>query len=440
VTRLELDDIQGFVVRGYGLPLAAHLFLRVEEAARGRALLADLLPRVVSAAPWADKPDAAVNVAFTYNGLAALGVPEASLDGFPPEFEAGMAASADLLGDAGDSAPEHWEPCFGGTDLLVLVNARDEDVLAEQTARIRGAARTGAGATVVGEQAGAVLAGRREHFGFAAAGAQPALEGSGLPAHPGRGAPRRGGGGWRPIRAGEFLLGYPDEEDVLPPAPPPDAFSRNGSFLVYRKLRQHVGEFRRRFAAADHPGGAELVAAKAVGRWHDGTPLDASPERPDPALAADPARVNAFSYAGDADGLRCPVGAHARRANPRLGLPFEGRLVNRHRMIRRSIPYGDPLPAGAPDDGRDRGLLFMCLQASIARQFEHVQSRWLGDGDAFGLGRDRDPIAGGGTGKLTIPGQPPLLLGPLPPLVTVRGGGYFFVPGITGLRHIARVG
>jgi hypothetical protein len=168
--------------------------------------------------------------------------------------------------------------------------------------------------------------------------------------------------------------------------------------------------------------------------------VDLSPDHPDAAITADGARNNAFSYATDGDGLRCPIGAHVRRANPRDSLPFEGKLVNRHRIIRRGIPYGDPLPDGAPEDGADRGVIFMCLQASIARQFEFIQSQWMNRGNAFTLGEDQDVLTGiqngPGPHKMTIPGNPPFFLGPLQRLVTVSGGEYFFVPGINGLEFL----
>ena len=249
------------------------------------------------------------------------------------------------------------------------------------------------------------------------------IEGAGLPSPARQGAPLSGGH-WRPIRAGEFILGYPDEENVLPDAPTPDQLATNGSFLVYRKLHQDVAAFRAQLAQAAqlYPGGEELLAAKIVGRWRDGTPIDLSPEHPDPAIVADGDRNNAFSYGTDGDGLRCPVGAHVRRANPRDSLPFEGKLVNRHRLIRRGIPYGDPLPEGADDDGQDRGVIFMCLQASIARQFEFIQGQWLNGGNAFTLGEDQDVLRRGtGRGRAAQddgPGQPAVLRR------TVAAGGH----------------
>jgi Dyp-type peroxidase family len=441
---LELEAIQGFVVRGYRLPAAGYLFLRVDDAARARALLAETTPDVLTAATWERKPESGINVAFTYAGLEALGVPGTSLAGFPDDFRAGMAASAETLGDVGESAPANWEAPFGTgqVHVLVMISAQDGAALAARDKQLREAIERHGGITVVGDQAGGALPGGTEHFGYADGFAQPSIEGSGVDPLPGQGAPLKDGG-WRPIRAGEFILGYRDEEDALPQAPAPDQLAGNGSYLVYRKLSQDVATFRRTLAdAARHwPGGEEQLAAKLVGRWRDGTPLDVSPDRPDPALAADEKRNNAFSYLDDEGGLRCPVGSHVRRANPRHGLPFEGKLVNRHRLIRRGIPYGDPLPPGAEDDGQDRGVVFMCLQASISRQFEFVQAQWFNDGNGLHLGDDEDVLLGRHDGasprKMTVPGSPPCFVGPLSRVVTVRGGEYFFTPGINGLHHLA---
>jgi hypothetical protein len=205
-----------------------------------------------------------------------------------------------------------------------------------------------------------------------------------------------------------------------------------------------VAAFRRFVAGAgrEFPGGPELLAAKLVGRWRDGTPLVRSPEWPDPALAGDPTAINDFSYADDRDGHRCPLGAHIRRANPRDAAGFfNGRLTNRHRIIRRGRAYGPPLAPGATeDDGIDRGLVFVCFNASIWRQFETVQALWIDDGDPFGLGADKDFLVGephGTEGKMTIQGRPPFFLKPQPRLVTMRGGEYLFRPSMTGLRWLA---
>ncbi len=444
MTELDFPNIQGFVVRGYRLPAAGYLFLRVDDAAAARAFLADVIPEVITAERWDVKPESGINLAFSHEGLRALGVPDASLAGFPAEFRDGMASRAELLGDVGASAPEHWEDCFrsGDAHVLVMISAKDPAALAEREQGIRGLIERRGGASIVVTQLGAVLPTGREHFGYADGFSQPAIEGSRFPDHPGAGAPSESGD-WRAIAAGEFILGYPDEQGALPAAAPPDELSRNGSYVVYRKLRQDVAAFRRqlREAAALYPGGEELLAAKLVGRWRDGTPLDSSPHREDPGLVADKSRNNAFDYGRDPEGLRCPIGSHVRRMNPRLSMPFEGKLVNRHRLIRRGITYGELLPEGAEDDGADRGVIFMTVQASLARQFEFVQAQWANTGNPFRLGDDQDPIIGpqdGGLNKMTVPGRPPFLVGPLSRVVTTRGGEYYFAPGINGLRHLAQ--
>ena len=291
-------------------------------------------------------------------------------------------------------------------------------------------------------QLGGVLPTGREHFGYADGFSQPAIEGSRFDDHPGAGAPA-GNGDWRPIAAGEFILGYPDEQGALPAAPPPDALGRNGSYVVYRKLRQDVAAFRRRLreAAALYPGGEELLAAKLVGRWRDGTPLDASPHAEDPALVADKSRNNAFDYGRDPDGLRCPVGSHIRRMNPRLSMPFDGKLVNRHRLIRRGITYGDLLPEGADDDGA-RPRRDLHDRAGEPRPPVRVRAGAVGEHRQpvparRRPGPDHRPAGHRGRAKMTVPGRPPFFFGPLSRVVTMRGGEYYFAPGINGLRHLA---
>jgi Dyp-type peroxidase family len=234
-----------------------------------------------------------------------------------------------------------------------------------------------------------------------------------------------------PVAAGEFVLGYEDEGGVVPEAPAGIGF--NGSYMVVRKLEQDVEgfwDFLRGQAEGD-AASMDWLAAKIVGRWRDGTPLVRSPEGPDGDGAARDA-LNDFTYGADPEGFRCPIGAHIRRTNPRDSLDSEWRFTNRHRIIRRGMPY-------TPDgDGRKPGLIFVCFQASIERQFEFVQSQWMGDGNAFSLGSDPDFIAGPSAGKMTIQGAPPRFV-PMQRFVTTRGGGYFFVPGMSALRHIAEL-
>jgi Dyp-type peroxidase family len=436
---LDLDSIQGLLIRGYNMPFGRYVFLHVTSAAAARAWTTTVASEVTTAAPWRTKPVSAVNVGFSAAGLRALGVQEGSLASFSAPFVQGMAARADLLGDTGTSAPEHWQHGLGSPDVhvLVLLSALTPEALAEREQWLT--ASLGDALSVVAYLDIALLPGGVDHFGYADGFSQPDIEGAPVSPRTGLGAPT-GNGTWRPIRPGEFLLGYPDEEGILPDAPLPDNLARNGSYLAVRKLRQDVAGFRNMLSAAAKVfhGSEELLAAKLIGRWQDGTPLDVSPDRPDPELAADPNRNNAFDYGDDQQGYRCPIGAHIRRTNPRLSLPFDGKLVNRHRMVRRGLTYGPMLPEGVADDGVDRGVFFACFQANLERQFEFIQSQWINDGNAFGLGTEKDPLLGDhdGTGKFTIHGEPPVFIAPITRLVTTEGGEYFFVPGINGLRHL----
>ncbi len=272
----------------------------------------------------------------------------------------------------------------------------------------------------------------REAFGFRDGISHPAVEGSGIPGSNPHEAP---------LRAGEFLLGHVDETGDVAPVPQPDALGRNGTYIVFRKLHQNVAAFRRYLR--DHaasPDEQELLAAKFVGRWRSGAPLVLAPEHDDPELGADPARNNAFQYrADDEAGLRCPIGSHIRRVNPRDAIVTgEVRL---HRMIRRGTSYGPVLPDGVlEDDGADRGLCFVFVGAHLDRQFEFVQSLWCNEGRAFSAPAEKDPLVGpnDGGGAFTIPRRPiRRRLTDLPRFVVNRGGEYCFAPSLTGLRWLA---
>jgi Dyp-type peroxidase family len=436
--QIELADIQGNVLRGYTMPAAAYLFLRIVHVGRARALMRRMLPQVMTAAPWSAPPATAMNVAFTFAGLCELELPDRVLESFPEAFRDGMAARAERLGDRGPSAPATWE--FVGAHVLVAVYAVDAAHLRAALGSIL-AADVDNGVELVFLQRAEALAGGKDHFGFFDGIAQPAIAGAGVEPRPGDGQPD-GAGGWRDVATGEVLLGYVDEDGTLPAAALAP-FDRNGTFVVYRKLKMDVAAFRRYVASANYPGGPGRLAAKIVGRWPDGTPLTLSPDGPDAAIAGDPRRINAFSYQDDGEGHRCPLGAHIRRANPRDSPGFfDGRLSNRHRIVRRGRAYGTPLPPGATeDDGSDRGLIFVCFQADIWRQFETIQSLWIDDGDPFGLGRDKDFLVGephGTEGKMTIQGRPPFFLKPQPRFVTLRGGDYLFQPSMSALRRLAQ--
>lgn len=455
--RVDQRDVQGNILAGYGNSYrnALYLFLRIDDASRGRRWLGGLIDDVTTALPWNGnpKPMLTLNVALTWDGLLALGLPGPMLETFPEEFRTGMAGRCDVLGDTGASAPYRWQDGLRGGQphALVTIYALDPGALDdERDRRVAAIEHPNSGVHLILEQPAELLGGTgsstmREHFGFADGLGQPTIRGNAGPED------RPGGGirtkyGWRPVAPGEFVLGYPEEDGTYADTPA-QPLRMNGSFTVVRKLYQDVGAFTTylRGAANGRPGLEEKLAAKLVGRWRDGTPVEVSPDAPDARLAMDrgpDGKINDFHYSDDEEGMRCPLGAHIRRANPRDALGWEGRLTMRHRIIRRGMPYGPPPRDPAVGDRQDRGLVFVCHQASIARQFEVVQGQWLSDGDAFWLGVEQDALRADHQGAtVTIPALPPTFL-PLPhrPLVVTRGGAYLFSPGITALRHVASAG
>jgi len=436
---LEIDDIQAPVLHPRPTRYAGTVILvRIDDRRDGRELLRRLIPFVPSAAgqPEPDR-EAWAAVALSFQGLKALGVPEDTLASFPPEFQQGMAARAAELSDTGESAPEHWEQPLGGQDvhLAIYALAPDNARLEAVIAGVRDALREVPGVEPIWQQDTYVLPNERTSLGFKDGISNPAIEGSGIPGTNPHEAP---------FKAGEFVLGYPNENGDLPPAPQPDVLGRNGSYVVFRKLQTRVAAFRQYVRAqARSRDEEELVAAKFVGRWPSGAPLTLAPERDDPELGADPTRNNAFRYVADDDtrGLKCPLGAHARRTYPR-DAPIIG-VARMHRIIRRSSSYGPMLPEGAvEDDGADRGILFFCLQASLARGFEFVKTQWIDEGTFFGTPDEKDPLVGpnDGTNRFTVPQQPiRRRLTGLPQFVVNRGGEYLFMPGLRSLRWIAEL-
>ena len=437
---LEFDDIQHILLTRAPALTGRYEFLSFRDAASGRAWLARMLETVQSAQAARETLDTHrrwVSVAFTWNGLRALGVDEASLATFPEEFQQGMAARAEMLGDTGANHPKHWlgELASPRLHAIVILFARD--------AAERERCRAMHDEVVGGVEGVEVLSSldleatppfdyAHDHFGYRDRMSQPAMVGSGETPTPGTGAP---------LQAGEFILGYPDEEGPPQRLPQPDVLSRNGSFLAYRRLEEHVGAFRAFLAQnGATPEEQELVAAKLMGRWRSGAPLVLAPDRDDPALAADSQRNNDFNYAkADPHGYAVPLGSHIRRMNPR----DTGANMNRRRMIRRGATYGPALPEGSPDDGVERGIAAFVICASLVRQFEFAQNVWVNDKNFHELGNERDPIIGNqdGTLEFKIPKRPiRRKITGLPAFTTVRGGAYFFLPGLKGLRYLAALG
>lgn len=435
---LELADIQSGALHPRPTPyVGTYIVIRIDDRRAGRELLRRVIPALASGTdPARAGQEAWVSVALSYQGLKALGVPQDSLDSFPVEFQQGMAARADKLGDVGESAPENWEWPLGSSDVHVGLSALSPDQarLDAVLERAQKAYEQMSGISVIWQLDCYSLPTEKEAFGFRDGIGNPAIEGTGVlgtnPQEP-------------PLKAGEFFLGYRDETNEYPPMPQPDVLGRNGSYVVFRKLHQRVAAFRQYLKAnASSPEDEALLGAKMVGRWQSGAPLALSPERDDPQLGADPRRNNDFLYLDDDPrGLNTPPGSHIRRMNPRdsavTGVP---RL---HRMVRRGTSYGPLLPPGVlADDGAERGLAFVFVGARLDRQFEFVQSEWIRDSRFFGAGGDADPLVGpnDGTGGFTVPKRPiRRRVQGLPRFVVTRGGEYFFAPGLRALRWLSEL-
>jgi Dyp-type peroxidase family len=450
----NLHDIQDNVAAPILMRYGRHIFVKLNDGTKGRAWLRRMLERV-NARGEEHGTHFTVNIGFTYEGLKALGVSQRSLDSFPEAFRVGMRGRANVVGDVGPHAPEHWEGGLGGPDIHAMgwIRTVSEEGREEATRIIRDEMEAAGGVEIRFVQDTKALAHENgigsegEHFGFADPISQPPIEGAPAPSYPGDGL-LQDDGTWRPLKPGEFLLGYEDEAGPAgTQGPEPLELRLNGTYMVFRKLYQDVAAFRRYLILAakalygsDDRYHQELVAAKIMGRWRSGCPLDLSPDKDDPAIAADPQRRNNFTYAGDDEGLRCPLGSHLRRSNPRATPLKRATAVRRHRLIRRGVEYGPHLEDSMlKDDGVDRGLVNLFIQADIERQFEFVQKEWMKGGEFIGLDpNEQDPINGvGGEGsQLLVPGAKQPFLFDLPTFVKVKGGEYLFVPGLKALEGL----
>lgn len=544
---VSLQNIQGNILGGFNKDFQTMLFLHFTDPVKGRAWLAHMAHNIASSddvlafnnlfkllrarhgregmvqATW-------TNIAFTHSGLTALGA--TGLNSFPQVFKDGMAARAALLNDVGSSAPAHWvggqDTALGSRDIhAVLIVASDvEDevdpdrnplalnatvagyiqnfvfngtvkLLYTQRGRTRLDIRAGDGST---PQAG------HEHFGFKDGISQPGVRGVDISQAincDGTPNPDQGNNGQDLLQPGEFVLGYPTQ--ITTPAPGVDgpnpnpgprsqsgpAWTADGSYLVFRRLRQDVQGFKNEVAkrapalaqALGLPHGTsavDLMGAKLVGRYASGCPMEKlkcdtgsfTPSAVDPGLSTGDQTNNFFEYKDDNLGLIVPRGAHIRKAYPRDEelIPGEGASessTQTHRIMRRGIPFGPSLGAAvgggaSPAFPHDRGLLFLCYQTDLERQFEFVQTQWINNAGfpcplVSGLknsggalvypngtaGPDgEDPvIAQTASGPYAIPTSATASqrIPDLKHFVTMTGGDYFFSPSIPALFGIAQV-
>ncbi|MEN8174392.1 MAG: peroxidase [Pseudomonadota bacterium] len=490
----EFDDLQGLLRFGHGrLTETGFMLLRVIDAEAAKRWLARA--PVTDASSRTPPPDTALQVAFSVEGLRVLGVGERVIEGFSDEFIVGMAGDESRsrrLGDTGDSAPAYWE--WGGNPdrtphLLLLLYAAPGSLEDWRTSLEDENFRA---AFELQSILPTRHLGRIEPFGFVDGVSQPRIDWAQQQSTDPHDRDRYS----NEVAVGEVVLGYANEYGLYTARPLidpvqdgpaeglPDAedspdrkdFGRNGCYLVLRQLHQDVPgfwQFTDRQSGSD-PERRDRLAAAMVGRRRDGTPLVPLSDKEIPGIAAG-AKDNRFTYESDPDGHRCPFGAHIRRANPRTGdfppgvngllsrlikaLGFKQRRPDEdlmastrfHRLLRRGRPYGPlltPEEAVKPDPPQaERGLQFICLVANISRQFEFVQNTWSMSSKFNGMQQESDPLLG--RREPLINGEPtdrfnhPDPTGParstcdLPQFVTVRGGGYFFMPGLRALKYIA---
>jgi deferrochelatase/peroxidase EfeB len=426
---------------------AAFFLLRVENGPVARRTLGRL--SITPATLWDKKPDFCVNIGLTVDGLTALGLSAASIGSFPQEFVSGAFRRCAEVGDIGSCSADTWDYGLGkpGLHALLLLFAQSDQIRDAQTALLRQTLLADGGWSEIAVLPGDVLPGSTAHFGYRDGFSQPTIDcGVGNPFPD-----------TQPVAPpGEFLLGYPSQFDQLTYAVPvPDELGRNGSFMVLRILEQDCAAFDMLLAQSRERYGidGELLAAKIVGRWRNGTPLTLSPDSDSPPQSLALSELNRYDYAptdanpgsyDDRRGYRCPIGSHMRRANPRAAT-IAGNGGSRHRIIRRGVPFGPPYDPSHPNDGIKRGLLGLFIGVSIKDQFEFLMSEWI-NGSAFAPHIDgtTDPILGNsseGENKFVIPREnaAPIVISDFPRLVTTRGSAYTFLPSITGLRFIADI-
>lgn len=403
------------------------------------------------------------NLALSFRGLQVLEAPEA--DTFPTEFKEGMRARASTLGDVDQNAPEHWAAPFSEEIHVIAILAAD---LPDDLHRLHRQLRrhiTANSVQELGHDDGAARPGDKrgqEHFGYKDGASQPGVQGLTDPKI-----------GQEMIPAGEFILGYP-RNDAAQPAPPSDyqpvppqpapsapTWAKDGSYLVFRRLRQDVKGFNDFVRQTSSTTGLrpDLLEAKLVGRYKSGAPLertrdqaaDFDPQAADPSIA-DPSilgedKINNFEYEPhDSDGGLVPRAGHIRKMYPRNANPPGKPEAERRRILRRGISYGPEFiesespypPSGGPPADQDRGLLFLCYQASIAEQFEHIQGQWANKEEFPQPGDGRDPITSQDTPEPTfrIPPSTDHLV--LQRWVITTGGEYFFAPSKSALRSISQ--
>jgi Dyp-type peroxidase family len=435
--KIELHDIQAVILRERPLPYhGVNVFLEVQNPQSGKEFLRDILPYITTAQNWWDNEDAWLAVAFTYEGLKQLGLPPSTLQSFPEAFKEGMAARNEKLMDVNENTPEKWDAVFKATNnhIAVSIAAKSKEDLNSKKATALQILEKHKGIKLHFQaDFDTPIEGNFNHFGYRDGISNPEVEGSGA---------EQLNTKERPIKAGEFILGYPNEVGSRYPMPQPLEFAKNGTFVIFRKYQSHVAAFNKYLQEnASSKDEQELVAAKMIGRWRSGAPLNLCPFKDNAALGGDTSKNNDFNFANDPTGKLLPFSSHMRRMNPRDTKMTVMSDVNLHRIIRKGVGFGPVLPDGSTkDDGKERGLYFIAFSAKAMETMEFLQREWVNHGNFIGLKNEKDPIIGlnEGKGTFTMPKDPmPKRFVGLPTFNTLKGGMYLFMPGINAIKWIS---
>lgn len=453
-TSLPFSELQAHVLIGFSDAYQSLVFFRIRDVAGFKPKAKRLLDRLT----WADRVASSrvleglataahvavvnqpkpgkVALAFAYRGLEKLAAP--SLDWLSEpryqlqgglEYYGGVnSASAFCQDCAVRSNAVLMDPSDSTSTWLVGSPATLADGVLVFAAPTRAEEEAWRDTTleslepsieVVHVDRGDKLPGNREHFSFVDAMSQPYAE---ITNSEDGGRPLQDIiQGTQPYAADQLLL-LPEASAVGGPEPiNMPGWVVNSAFLVYRRLNQDVSAFHQALATLAVGAGSTSAAVgeRVLGRSIAGGPLIAGAVPPD-----------GFNYDSDATGQQCPFSAHVRRANPR-------HARNPRALFRRSVPFGPPSPSTIdspqPNDGQERGLLFLAYQASIERHFEYISSNWLSQetarpidaliGRRAGQPNARDVELGLGVTKLTSH-------------VTASGAGYFLALSRAGMTQL----
>lgn len=504
---VDYDDVQGLVRFGFKkLTEACYFLLRIKNAQAAREWLRSA--PVTTAVEMKPAPRTALQIAFTRQGLERLLVPDDVIVQFSPEFISGMAGEENRsrrLGDTQANSPAGWRwGASGSVPHAVVILFAERGLLEGWKPSIKGEFWNAAFEEIACLPTSDL--GGTEPFGFVDGISQPALDWGQTRKVSVNGDQLEYG---NLVSLGEFLLGYSNEygrytdrplldskargsEELLPAADQPGKrdLGLNGTYLVMRQLQQDVRGFWQFLnkVSGSNPEARYRLAEAFVGRaYPDGAPLVPLSRTPIPGIGAkgdEAARrleiqQNQFTYDSDAAGVRCPFGAHIRRANPRntdipgapkglfshlirlLGFGYKNvrddliASARFHRILRRGRGYGtklspeEALQNASPSDP-ERGLLFVAVNANIERQFEFVQNAWVMRTKFDGLTEEADPLLGNReavrgcpfTSTFSLPQENGVRrrIMDMPQFITVRGGAYFFMPSMRALRYFCRIG